>query len=154
MFYDNFKIHEVDVEEAGTCLEEEIPFYKHHFTALDKCQESGKIIEVIGGLYEIGEIITIKTAKASTKREIKIIDQSYNKPICLQVTITMWNTIAEKFIIAVEKLEVVVAFAGIKISTFSREDGEIFLDSFHDTLVSINPDIPESAELKRWLKQQ
>ncbi|EFX76731.1 hypothetical protein DAPPUDRAFT_321917 [Daphnia pulex] len=128
-----------------TCLEEEIPFYKHHFTALDKCQESGKIIEVIGGLYEIGEIITIKTAKASTKREIKIIDQSYNK-----VTITMWNTIAEKFIIAVEKLEdVIVAFAGIKISTFSREDGEIFLDSFDDTLVSINPDIPESAELKR-----
>ncbi|EFX65562.1 hypothetical protein DAPPUDRAFT_117185 [Daphnia pulex] len=40
------KIHEVDVEEAGTCLEEEIPFYKHHFTALDKCQESGKIIEL------------------------------------------------------------------------------------------------------------
>jgi hypothetical protein len=40
---------------------------------------SSYFIEVIGGLYEIGEIITIKTAKASTKREIKIIDQSYNK---------------------------------------------------------------------------
>jgi hypothetical protein len=50
----------------------------------------------------------------------------------------MWNTIAEKFIIAVEKLEdVVVGFAGIKISSFSREDGEIFLDSFDDTLVSV-----------------
>lgn len=50
----------------------------------------------------------------------------------------MWNTIAEKFIIAVENLEnVVVAFAGTKISTFSRENGEIFLDSFDDTIVSV-----------------
>jgi hypothetical protein len=40
---------------------------------------SSYFIEVIGGLYEIGEIITIKTAKASTERKIKIIDQSYNK---------------------------------------------------------------------------
>ena len=98
-------------------------------------------------------MITIKTSKASTKREIKIIDQSNNKVsknlftkftkdnyqcICLQVTITMWNMIAEKFIIAVEKLEdVVVVFGGTKISTFSREDGEIFLDSFYDPIVSI-----------------
>jgi translation elongation factor P/translation initiation factor 5A len=40
---------------------------------------SSYFIDVIGGLYEIGEMITIKTAKASTKREIKIIDQSNNK---------------------------------------------------------------------------
>ncbi len=50
----------------------------------------------------------------------------------------MWNSIAEKFILAVANLEdVVVAFAGTKISTFSREDGEIFLDSFDDTIVSV-----------------
>ena len=40
---------------------------------------SSYFIDVIGGLYKIGEIITIKTSKASTKREIKITDQSNNK---------------------------------------------------------------------------
>jgi hypothetical protein len=92
------KTHEEEGFNNRTCLEDKIPFYKQ--TAVDKCQESGKIvgtifffvsishdkkmissyfIDVIGGLYEIGEMITIKTSKASTKREIKIIDQSNNK---------------------------------------------------------------------------
>ena len=36
--------------------------------------------DVIGFVYEIGEAKTIKTEKASTKREIQIIDQ-FNKKV-------------------------------------------------------------------------
>jgi hypothetical protein len=40
---------------------------------------SSYFIDVICGLYEFGEMITIKTAYASTKRETNIFDQPNNK---------------------------------------------------------------------------
>ncbi len=62
-----------DVEiYLGEDLEESV-FALPPVRARDQAPNDGR------GLYEIGEIITIKTAKASTKREIKIIDQSNNK---------------------------------------------------------------------------
>ncbi|XP_046450942.1 replication factor A protein 1-like isoform X2 [Daphnia pulex] len=123
----------------------DMPRHNLTFTKLEKCVDSGKVVDVIGVVYEIGEVITIKTAKQSCKREITILDQ-WNK----MATITMWNETAEKFIIDISSLDnAIVAFGGVKVSAFARDSGEIFLDSFDD---SINPDIPDERELREWLK--
>ncbi|EFX74212.1 hypothetical protein DAPPUDRAFT_109112 [Daphnia pulex] len=46
----------------------------------------------------------------------------------------------------------IVAFGGVKVSAFARDSGEIFLDSFDDSVIMINPDIPDERELREWLK--
>ncbi len=42
------------------------------------------ILDVIGVVYEIGEVISIKTAKQSCKREIQIIAK-WNKMVCARI---------------------------------------------------------------------
>ena len=49
----------------------------------------------------------------------------------------MWNGNVKRFIVEVSSLDnVIVSFGGLKISTFARGNGDIFLESFDDSVVT------------------
>ena len=50
----------------------------------------------------------------------------------------MWNGNAERFILEVSNTDnAVVCFGGLKIFTFARDNGDIFLESFDDSVVTV-----------------
>ncbi len=51
----------------------------------------------------------------------------------------MWNETAEKFIVDISNLDdAIVAFGGLNVSAFARDSGEIFLDSFDDSVIMVS----------------
>jgi replication factor A1 len=98
-------------------------------------------VDVIGIVKECEEITKVTsrtTQKQIPKRDITLMDMSGRT-----IRLTLWNQQAEKF----NGLhQPVVAIKGAKISDFSG----ISLSTTTSSVISMNPDIPESHQLRGW----
>ncbi|KAF3906323.1 hypothetical protein ABW20_dc0103489 [Dactylellina cionopaga] len=123
--------------------EDDIPMPKYNFVTLEDLQNTEKdaVVDVIGVIKEIGDasnIVSQKTQKSFTKREVSVVDNTgYN------VKLTVWNKYAEKFEVPVES---VVAFKGVKVSDFGGRS----LSMMNSSTMQIDPDLEEAHRLKGW----
>nr|CAH0113788.1 unnamed protein product [Daphnia galeata] len=74
------------------------------------------------------------------------------------VSVTMWGETATNFIKDIKNTstnEVVVSFGGVQASTYvsPHEDG-VCLNSFDDSIITINPDCEEYRKLLTWMENE
>lgn len=142
-FTNSTSVIPVSEEDIGS-----LPSIKYNFVPLKSLSDAsaGDVIDVLGICIEAADISTVtgKTnQKTYIKRDITLVDQSL-----ASVTLTLWGEEAEAFessnkpIIAVKNARV-QEFQGGKTLSFSQS-----------SILSKNPDIPESHKLQGWYASQ
>lgn len=134
--------------ERDTAIEkaedqDNVPQVRYNFTNIAGLQEVEKdtTIDVVGVLKEVepvSEVISKTTQAPYQKRELNLVDQSG-----YSVKLTIWGKLATSFD---ANLESIVAFKGAKVSDFGGRS----LSLLSSGSMSIDPDIPESHQLKGW----
>ncbi|KAJ3036022.1 Replication factor A protein 1 [Rhizophlyctis rosea] len=123
-----------------TADSEDVPRVRYEPVPLSSLYEveQGNTIEVMGVVKDFGDVeefIAKTTQKPSKKRELTICDESG-----YEVRLTLWASTAENF----DGSEYpVVAVKGTKVSDFGGR-------SLSGGTVTLNPDIPESHQLRGW----
>lgn len=123
---------------------EKVPQVKMNCTNiadLESC-ENNSFVDVIGVASQISDVqsITVRSSgKQLTKREVKLQDKSG-----AAVSLTLWGADAEKY--DSNCVNSVFAVKAAKVSDFG---GRSLSVSFSSTL-QVNPDSPESHELRGW----
>lgn len=123
----------------------DLPQLQFNFKRIKDIEQVNKdsLIDVIGvvkSTTDVTQITTRTTNKQVSKREVTLVDQSG-----AAINATLWGGEAENFEEYVGK-NPVIAIKGAKVSDFGGRSLSILGSSvFH-----INPDVPESHELKGW----
>lgn len=136
---------ETVVEKAE--VQDDVPQVRFNFTKLGDLEsvEKDTTVDVVGILREVGEVnqITSKTtSKPYDKRELTLVDDSG-----YSVRLTIWGKTAAAFDTNPES---VVAFKGVKVSDFGGRS----LSLLSSGSMSVNPDMPESHNLRGWYDHQ
>ncbi|KAK9501699.1 hypothetical protein O3M35_012375 [Rhynocoris fuscipes] len=128
------------------CLEDDrtIPTLQFNFVKLSSIQESEPetILDFIGVCKSAGDVVTLTsktTNRELKKREVTVVDSSL-----ASVTLTLWGSQAEEFN---GDNQPIVAVKGGKISEFQ---GGKSVSLIGDSVLQINPDIPEAHRLRGW----
>lgn len=136
---------ETVVEKAE--VQDDVPQVRFNFTKIGELEsvEKDTTVDVVGILREVGEVnqITSKTtSKPYDKRELTLVDDSG-----YSVRLTIWGKTAASFDTPPES---VVAFKGLKVSDFGGRS----LSLLSSGSLSVNPDMPESHNLRGWYDHQ
>ncbi|KAJ1528713.1 hypothetical protein ONE63_007106 [Megalurothrips usitatus] len=121
-----------------------VPQIKFNFSSLNDIEnmEPNASVDVIGVVKSVGEVVTF-VAKTSNrelkKRDVTIVDRTNTA-----VNLTLWGQDAEEFD---GSCQPVVAVKGGKVNEFQ---GSKTVSLPGNATFQINPDIPESHELKGW----
>ncbi|KAF3316207.1 Replication factor A protein 1 [Orbilia oligospora] len=127
--------------------DEGVPQQQYNFVTLQDLQNTEKDaqIDVIGILKEVGEsdsIVSAKTQKAFTKRDLHLVDDTG-----YTVKLTVWGKSAEKFEIMPES---VLAVKGVKVSDFGGRS----LSMQNSSTMQVDPDLEEAHRLKGWFSSE
>lgn len=123
----------------------DIPKMKFNFTSLVALQEANleNSVDVIGVCKRIGDLATViqrTTNKELKKRDIELVDNSLSS-----ISVTLWNADAENF--EINGNDPIVAIRQAGLSDFG---GGRSLSVRVNSLIQINPDIPEAHKLRGW----
>ncbi len=124
----------------------DIPSIHYSFVKIAKVAESKKddVLDVIGVVKECGELqqITAKTTqKQLTKRDITLLDTSN-----ASIRVTFWGKLAEDFNEAQASTCPVLAIKGARVNEYQGRT----LSVSGSSQLAVNPDLPESHELRGW----
>lgn len=124
----------------------DIPSIHYSFVKIAKVSESNKddVLDVIGIVKDCGDLqqITAKTTqKQLTKRDITLLDNSN-----ASVRVTFWGQLAEEFNDAQAASRPVLAIKGARVNEFQGKT----LSVSNASQIAMNPDLPESHELRGW----
>jgi replication factor A1 len=127
-------------------VNDDIPSIHYTFVKIAKVAESKKddVLDVIGVVKECGELqqITAKTTqKQLTKRDITLLDTSN-----ASIRVTFWGKLAEDFTEAQAASCPVLAIKGARVNEYQGK----MLSVSGSSQLSVNPDLPESHELRGW----
>ncbi|KAJ7286262.1 hypothetical protein C8J57DRAFT_660775 [Mycena rebaudengoi] len=133
--------------EEKTVVEEchdttNVPTVKYNFVPLAALEEQVKdstcdVIALVKEFSETSEITSKAMNKQITKRELTLVDKSG-----YSVRMTLWGKQAMDF----NSANSVVAFKSVKVGDYGGRS----LSFFSSSSMAINPDIPESHELRGW----
>ncbi|XP_053200394.1 replication protein A 70 kDa DNA-binding subunit-like [Panonychus citri] len=139
--------YEININSSTVIVEspENITIVETNLAKLNSIPDHqiGTIVDVIGIIKycEDANTITTKDNKTKTKRDITIMDDT-----ATSITITLWEAEANNYnpipsnIIMARKLRI-ISYQGLKLSTTAA------------TTITINPQIPESDQLRNWYQQ-
>lgn len=129
--------------ELCTEVDSSLPTITYNFVTIDKLEgiEPNTVIDVIGICRDVDCLHSLisKSNKKLTKREIQLVDRSSHIVRC-----TLWGTEAEGF--SEEETFPVVAIKGVRVSDFGGRSLNVGFNS----VLSVNPDIPEAYQLRGW----
>lgn len=135
--------------EVMPCNEETtaIPTLQFNFVKIADLGEVAKdsIVDVIGickSSTDCTTIVSSRTQKELTKREVNLVDQSNT-----EVALTLWGTKAETFD---SSSNPVVCVKGAKVSDFNS----VSLSTLSSSVVQINPDLNQAHDLKGWFDSE
>ena len=140
-----------DTTEVHPCTEESelanIPTLSFNFCQIGQLNASLKdttvdIIGVVKSATDVATITSSKTGKELIKRDLVMVDKSLT-----EVNLTLWGTTAEKF---EAEGNPVVAIKGARVSDYNG----VSLSSLSSTVVQVNPDLPQSHQLKGWYESE
>lgn len=138
-----------DSTEVMPCNEEttSIPTLQFNFVKIADLGEAPKdsIVDVIGVCKTSTDCVTIvssRTQKELTKRDVVIVDQSMT-----EVNITLWGSRAETFD---STNNPIVCVKGAKLSDFNG----VSLSCLTSSVVQINPDLDKAHDLKGWFDSE
>jgi len=140
-----------DTTEVHPCTEESelanIPTLSFNFCQIGQLNASLKdttvdIIGVVKSATDVATITSSKTGKELIKRDLVVVDKSLT-----EVNLTLWGTTAEKF---EAEGNPVVAIKGARVSDYNG----VSLSSLSSSVVQVNPDLPQSHQLKGWYESE
>lgn len=139
-----------DSTEMVPCNDEsetnKIPTLSFNFCQISQLNASLKdsVVDIIGVVKSASECtnITTKAGKELKKRDIVLVDKSLT-----EVGLTLWGGTAENF--NGEDFPV-VAIKGARVSDYNG----VSLSSLSSSVVQVNPDLPQSHELKGWYESE
>lgn len=100
------------------------------------------VVGVVKDVSELSSITTKATQRQLSKRELGIVDKTG-----FSVRLTLWGKQAEQF---AHMDQPVIAFRGVKVGDFGGRS----LSMVSSSSMMVEPDIPESHELRGWFDQQ
>ena len=123
-----------------------VPQIKYNFVSLDQVEsmEKDTTVDVIGIVKSVGDVLsfTSKANKEFKKREVTVVDKSNTA-----VNVTLWGQLAEDFD---GSNQCVVAVKGGRVNEFQ---GAKSVSLPQNATLQVNPDIPESHQLKGWFDE-
>lgn len=124
-----------------------IPTLQFNFVPIGRLQEisKDKVVDVIGICKGSGTLQTVvrrANNQELKKRDIFLVDRSSS-----EISLTLWGDQAETFD---GSNNPVVAVKGARVSDFSG----VSLSMIGASLLQVNPDIPESRELRGWYSNE
>lgn len=137
--------HGTEIEACG--VESAIPQMIYDFVQIGDLEkfEKGSVIDIIGVVTEdagLSEIVGKATGKATNKREITIVDDSFKS-----VRLTLWDTVAEQFDSSGNPI---IACKGVRVNDFNGRT----LSLGSGGSIKKNPDSPEAQKLQKWYNEK
>ena len=100
------------------------------------------LIAVVKSCSDCVTITSSRTQKELQKRDIVLVDKSLS-----EIGLTLWGTTAEKFN---GDNNPILAIKGARVSDYNG----VSLSTVSSTLLQINPDLPQSHELRGWYEAE
>ena len=136
------------IEESPTVDDNDlIPKLRFSFTSLSELVNSPArtLLDVIGVIRTVSlpeTLVSKRTQKELIKKEVTFVDKSLT-----EAQVTLWNELAENF---EGQIGQIVALKGVMVGDFRGKT----LSTVSNTLISIEPDIPETLVLRTWYNNQ
>lgn len=123
-----------------------LPMLKFSFEKIQDLMsfQKDESVDILGVVKEIGElsqITTKSTQRQLSKRDLVLADAS-----CCMVRVTLWGKQAEDASTSEWQSNPILAIKAAKVSDYSGRT----LSISNASLIQLNPDIPESHELRGW----